>query len=156
MTGKHRKPYIGVEGVFVKVCGDCGAAKPLTEYNRTNSTSEVLRSDCKDCVNARSRAWREANPDKCRIFTRETRRAERLNPRKLLDKRTASGIICFLSKTSPSKPTFLNTTVRNAVTCISPRICCWLWVIATKARSLPTRRPTPSTAELCRKKESEP
>ncbi len=29
----------------------------------------------------------------------------------------------------------------------SPRTCSWQWVTAMKPRSLPTRRPTPSTAE---------
>ncbi len=41
-----------------------------------------------------------------------------------------------------SKPTFLNTTVKNAVTCTSPRTCCWPWATVTKKRSPPLRQLT--------------
>src|SRR4030095_13865916 len=36
---------------------------------------------------------------------------------------------------------------RSGATCTSPRTCCWPWATATRPRSRPAARPTPSTAE---------
>lgn len=49
--------------------------------------------------------------------------------------------------TPSSRRTSSNTTAKSAVTSTSPRTCSWQWVTVMKPRLLPTRRPTPSTAE---------
>lgn len=106
--GKHQKPFLNADGKMSKVCTSCQVAKELTEFNRYSTKDLRLRADCADCVNARSRAWREANPEKCRTFSRETKRVESLNPRKLLDSKTRAGIWSFLHGVGKSESTFLN------------------------------------------------
>ncbi len=45
------------------------------------------------------------------------------------------------------KPIFLNTTVKNEATCISPRRCSWLLGIAMRATLPSTKRLTPHTVD---------
>lgn len=55
-----------------KTCSKCGQAKPATrEFFGNNGRDGKLRSDCRQCGNARSRAYASKNPDSVR------RRAEK-------------------------------------------------------------------------------
>ena len=49
--------------------------------------------------------------------------------------------------TPSSRPTSLNTTAKNAATCISPKRCCWPWATVMSPKLPPTARRMPSTAE---------
>lgn len=50
--------------VVVKCCSGCGVVKSLDDYYRDRAAADGRRSDCKECVKARQRRYREANRDK--------------------------------------------------------------------------------------------
>lgn len=47
-----------------KVCIKCLQEKPVSAFSSRSGKPGVLRSNCKTCGNAKSAAWRKANPDK--------------------------------------------------------------------------------------------
>lgn len=95
MGGKRRKAYENAEGVLVKECSQCGAHKPVTEFNK-DTPHDRLRAECRDCNAAKARSWRERNPDRVSRRSREQKRLESLNPRKVLDKRIGGGLSYYL------------------------------------------------------------
>lgn len=58
------------EAPRVKRCTKCGAIKPLTAFHRRGSSSDGRMSGCKICSQEKTYAWREANKDKWRAYTR--------------------------------------------------------------------------------------
>ena len=48
----------------MKVCSRCGEDKPLSEYYKRKGAKDGHRPDCKACVRARQKAYREASPEK--------------------------------------------------------------------------------------------
>jgi hypothetical protein len=49
-----------------KVCSQCRAELTLADFQRNRSQPDGLHSQCRPCVSAANRRWREANPDKKR------------------------------------------------------------------------------------------
>ena len=47
-----------------KACARCGVVKPLDGFSREKRSGDGRRSECKECMNERSRRWREENRDK--------------------------------------------------------------------------------------------
>jgi hypothetical protein len=45
-------------------CRECGVDKPAAEMGRNKRYKDGVSTLCKDCNNARAKAWREANPDR--------------------------------------------------------------------------------------------
>lgn len=73
----------------IKQCTKCGESKPLPEFRRSAKTKSGYGANClacnrlsgkkyysenKDVVQAKHRAWAEANPEKMREYTREHQR----------------------------------------------------------------------------------
>lgn len=54
---------IGKLGVDLKRCGTCLFVKPLSEFHRSPKNRGGFKSACRDCENARVRAWKRSNPD---------------------------------------------------------------------------------------------
>jgi hypothetical protein len=48
----------------MKTCGGCGKTKPLSEFYRRGESGRQAR--CAECQVAKSKAWKEANPDRTR------------------------------------------------------------------------------------------
>ncbi len=48
----------------MKKCSKCGEVKPLEEFNKQKRNPDGLNYDCKICLRASKKLWREANPDK--------------------------------------------------------------------------------------------
>lgn len=46
-----------------KRCTKCGETKPLDQFHRRKDSPDGRRARCKECHNARTAAWRKANPD---------------------------------------------------------------------------------------------
>lgn len=55
----------------MKTCSKCGVEKGPDEFYREKSHADGLRSDCKECVNARIAARYKCNPDKYKIRVAE-------------------------------------------------------------------------------------
>jgi len=53
-----------------KTCTRCHKSKPLDEFYKDTRAKDGLRSECKDCARAYSRAWKVANPDRHRGHSR--------------------------------------------------------------------------------------
>lgn len=53
-------------GRQMKQCSRCKESKPLDHFQKDSSRSDGFQRRCRDCQNAASRAWREANRDKAR------------------------------------------------------------------------------------------
>ncbi len=49
---------------FMKICGNCGDAKPLTEYYRDKSSSDGYASQCKECKRAYRREHYQKNRER--------------------------------------------------------------------------------------------
>ena len=47
-----------------KPCPDCGEVKPLDEFYNNKSRTDGKEPYCKPCKDARSIAWRKANPER--------------------------------------------------------------------------------------------
>lgn len=54
-----------------KACTKCRAVKPLGDFHSHKGTTLGVTSACKVCVNAASKAWREANRERYRQTYRE-------------------------------------------------------------------------------------
>ena len=60
-----------------KACSKCGEDKPLSEYNRRKGSRDGVRNDCKACVAAYGKVWREANRTKINAYAQAWREAHR-------------------------------------------------------------------------------
>ena len=49
--------------VVVKCCSGCGVVKSLDDFHRDRKSPDGHRANCKECVNARRRRYRESNLD---------------------------------------------------------------------------------------------
>jgi hypothetical protein len=59
----------------MKVCSECQKARPLEDFYRSKHGAQGRRANCKDCQNARTYAWRNANRQRYLEIRRdETRR----------------------------------------------------------------------------------
>jgi hypothetical protein len=47
----------------MKKCSKCQIEKVATEFSKRNASKDGLQHQCKVCLKAQSKAWREANPD---------------------------------------------------------------------------------------------
>ena len=47
-----------------KACTKCGETKPLDQFHRRKDSPGGRRAYCKECRNAQTAAWREANPNR--------------------------------------------------------------------------------------------
>lgn len=45
-----------------KTCSKCGQSKPLAAFHKNPRSVDGRKSACADCLNARTKAWRVANP----------------------------------------------------------------------------------------------
>ena len=48
-----------------KRCSNCGDTKPLSEFSKRKAAKDGLQSQCKACVAAYDKQYREENPEKC-------------------------------------------------------------------------------------------
>ena len=69
-----------------KACNRCGETKPLDDYHRHKGAPDGHRAICKDCVNAASRAYNAAHPERRREAVRKWAKA---NPEAVVAKRRA-------------------------------------------------------------------
>lgn len=53
----------------MKSCSECGEEKPLSDFYWRND-NKTYRANCKECVKARTRAWRAADPQRSRAAVR--------------------------------------------------------------------------------------
>lgn len=77
-----------------KTCGKCGIRKPASGYYRQSMSRDGLASQCKECSDARAKAWRASNPDRARAIRsrwkalnpdevrRQSRESHQRNPEK--------------------------------------------------------------------------
>lgn len=49
-----------------KLCTHCQCVKPVSEFSRATRNRDGLYVHCKACKAAANRAWRAANPEKCK------------------------------------------------------------------------------------------
>lgn len=54
-----------------KVCSRCGVFKPCSEFYKRKEAKDGLRTDCKECVNARNKAYTERHVDRVREYKLE-------------------------------------------------------------------------------------
>lgn len=54
-----------------KRCFACGETKPLDGFHRTKGRADGRKADCKPCATARTRQWRQANPERYSEYQRE-------------------------------------------------------------------------------------
>lgn len=47
-----------------KICSNCGQEKPISEFPKCKRNKDGLDTHCKECRNAKNKAYREANKDK--------------------------------------------------------------------------------------------
>ena len=61
-----------VKGIIVvdKRCGKCKEVKSLEFFARRSKSRDGLSYRCKACDNAALKAWREANPDKVKVYSK--------------------------------------------------------------------------------------
>jgi hypothetical protein len=52
----------------LKTCTKCGEAKPRTAYGPHPNTRDKLRTSCKPCNSAQTRAWNKANPGRIKTW----------------------------------------------------------------------------------------
>jgi 5-methylcytosine-specific restriction endonuclease McrA len=51
----------------MKTCSKCGVSKPLSDFAKNMALKDGLQGMCRKCSNEHSRAWKAANPDRCKI-----------------------------------------------------------------------------------------
>lgn len=66
-----------------KTCSRCKEVKPVSEFHKRKNRKSGLRSQCKKCINAANRRYREANKEKVR---ERTRRWSESNKEKVAEK----------------------------------------------------------------------
>lgn len=52
----------------MKTCCKCGTKKPFDQFYVDKTRNDGVRSNCKECSKASTKAWREANPDKAKAM----------------------------------------------------------------------------------------
>lgn len=52
---------------LLRFCRICGIEKPLSLFNKHKLCKDGINTECKSCVNIRSRAWRKKNKDKTKF-----------------------------------------------------------------------------------------
>lgn len=57
----------------MKICKDCGVAKPLAEFYQAKSRNTPM-SYCKTCMKIRANKWKEDNPEKHAAAQKKSRR----------------------------------------------------------------------------------
>ena len=87
----------------MKKCSKCGEEKPLDEFNKQKRNPDGLNYNCKECLRADKKRWREANKDKIRrsrkkwndanrdsrnLYNREHHRRNTLQKASLSDRHT--------------------------------------------------------------------
>lgn len=50
-----------------KICSNCGQEKPISEFPKCKRNKDGLDTHCKECRNAKNKAYREANKDKVKV-----------------------------------------------------------------------------------------
>lgn len=55
-----------MDSIDSKTCRVCGETKPCDEFQPRKKSKDGLRNDCRQCNNARSRAYYQANTARCR------------------------------------------------------------------------------------------
>jgi hypothetical protein len=66
----------------LKVCTKCKAEKELSEFHKRSDRSTGYNTQCKDCVGARQKSWKEANPNKNSEYSKKYREANLEDRRK--------------------------------------------------------------------------
>src|SRR3546814_9245845 len=61
----------------IKKCSKCGIEKPVDQFSKSPRYRDGLISACKECRNAKSRAWTTANKSKVLEKAKEYREAHR-------------------------------------------------------------------------------
>ncbi len=70
-------PQEPTSAVTVKVCIECGQAKPAFEYYKHPTTQDRLDKKCKECRKASTRKWKAENRDRARETDRQWRARNR-------------------------------------------------------------------------------
>jgi len=70
-------PQEPTSAVAVRVCVECGQAKPALEYYKHPTTQDRLDKKCKECRKATSRKWKAKNRDRARATDRRWREQNR-------------------------------------------------------------------------------
>ena len=60
-----------------KTCTKCGVAKPLAAFHKDKTGKFGRKADCKECVAAYQRAYRESNREKINAYARAYRESNR-------------------------------------------------------------------------------
>ena len=55
----------------MKTCGKCKVAKDLTEYFKNKATKDGLYVICKTCHQAKTKAWRQKDPERNKRIQRD-------------------------------------------------------------------------------------
>ena len=50
-----------------KICSNCDQEKPISEFPKCKRNKDGLDTHCKECRNAKNKAYREANKDKVKV-----------------------------------------------------------------------------------------
>lgn len=50
---------------FVKVCGNCGIEKDISNFSKNKSKRDGHNSTCRDCHRTHSKKWSDNNKEKC-------------------------------------------------------------------------------------------
>lgn len=62
--GKSKGSFYMANTKTHKVCPKCGVRKERSEYHKDKNRNDGLAGFCKDCLVAKNKKWREANPEK--------------------------------------------------------------------------------------------
>lgn len=66
-----------VEQTGEMACSTCHETKPLSEFVKAKGRAFGVRRECKDCHNAKNRAWAEANPERYKEIHENAKRKHR-------------------------------------------------------------------------------
>lgn len=69
--------------MITKPCSKCGAVKPIDDFSRASKEKSGRKSRCKSCVSEDDKAFRLANPEKCKEWERRSadKRLDEINAR---------------------------------------------------------------------------
>jgi 5-methylcytosine-specific restriction endonuclease McrA len=67
----------------MKICCYCKESKSLGEFYKSSNTKDRLASACKDCMKARSKAWKKTHPDRAKEQDKQWREGNRERKREL-------------------------------------------------------------------------
>lgn len=70
----------------MKVCSDCKAERPVTDFHRNRASRDGRSNLCKDCAKERVKEWQENNREAYLAYRREYHAANRASINEYLRK----------------------------------------------------------------------